>query len=113
MTDKKNPSYRRGEAYAANMGQLARAIWYPAVRDKLSGTQRVIVEEAARHVTPREVQLLEMYYSQGKKYHQISAELSITVSTISRTILRGEQKINRVVDFANALMEQTRGGYQV
>lgn len=113
MTDKKNPSYRRGEAYAANMGQLARAIWYPVVRDKLSGTQRVIVEEAARHVTTREVQCLELYYSQGKKYRQISAELNINESTISRNISRGEQKINRVVDFANALMEQIQGGYQV
>ena len=118
MNHKKNePYYRRGKAYAANMARLASAIWYPAVRDKLPGTERVTVDELVRHVTLREAQCLELYYSQGKNFRQIGEALNINVSTISRNIQRGEQKINRVVDFANALLEQTRAeiysGYQV
>ena len=48
----------------------------------------------------------ELYYVQGFNYRQISSQLHINVSTISRNIQRGERKLNRILDLARAILGQ-------
>jgi DNA-directed RNA polymerase specialized sigma24 family protein len=61
-------------------------------------------------VTYREAECLELYFVQGYTYEQISQSLHINVSTICRNIQRGEQKMNRVLNFARELMGGTLHG---
>ena len=52
----------------------------------------------------REAECLELYFVQGYNYEQISQTLHINVSTICRNIHRGEEKMNRVLNFARELL---------
>lgn len=57
-----------------------------------------------KQVTYREAESLELYFVQGYNYKQISQALHIDASTICRNIRRGEEKMNRVLNFARELM---------
>ena len=66
--------------------------------------QRVIIRAMRLDVTQREAECLELYFVQGYNYEQISQTLHINVSTICRNIHRGEEKMNRVLNFARELL---------
>ena len=96
--------YRRSAAYVTEL-----ADYIPALADAqkdfmLSRVQRTIIREMRQEVTQREAECLELYFVQGYTYEQISQSLHINVSTICRNIQRGEQKMNRVLEFARALL---------
>lgn len=87
-------NYRRGTAYARSISVYIRAILDPEREFMLSRLQRALVRAMREDVTAREAQCLELYYVQQFNYRQISAQLHINVSTISRNIQRGEHKLN-------------------
>ena len=96
--------YRRSAAYVTEL-----ADYIPALADAqkdfmLSRVQRIIIRAMRQEVTQREAECLELYFVQGYTYEQISQSLHINVSTICRNIQRGEQKMNRVLEFARALL---------
>lgn len=99
-------NYRRGAAYARSVAIYIRAILDPEREFMLSRLQRALVRAMREDVTAREAQCLELYYVQQMNYRQISGQLRINVSTISRNIQRGEQKLNRVLDLARAILGQ-------
>lgn len=107
MNKNQRHKYRRGYDYAKAMQPIVKAIRDSEFRKTLVGSERVIVEEAMQKVTDREAECLDLYYAQGLNYERISDRLHINVSTISRNISRGAAKIDAVVSFAKALMEQT------
>lgn len=96
--------YRRSAAYVKELGDYIPAL-ADAKRDfMLSRVQKVIVRAMRQEVTQREAESLELYFVQGYNYKQISQALHINISTICRNIHRGEQKMNRVLNFARELM---------
>ena len=109
MTEKKyvpKTIYRRGEAYAHTISENIRAILDPERELMMTRLRRALVCAMREMITAREAQCLELYYVQGFNYRQISSQLHINVSTISRNIQRGERKLNRILDLARAILGQ-------
>lgn len=96
--------YRRSAAYVKELGDYIPALADAQKDFMLSRVQRVIVRAMRQEVTQREAESLELYFVQGYNYKQISQALHINISTICRNIHRGEQKMNRVLNFARELM---------
>ena len=96
--------YRRSAAYVKELGDYIPALADAKKDFMLSRVQRVIVRAMRQEVTQREAESLELYFVQGYNYKQISQALHINASTICRRIRCGEQKMNRVLNFARELM---------
>lgn len=96
--------YRRSAAYVTELGDYIPALADAQKDFMLSRVQRTIIRVMRQEVTQREAECLELYFVQGYTYEQISQSLHINVSTICRNIQRGEQKMNRVLEFARALL---------
>lgn len=110
MTEKKyvpKTIYRRGEAYAHTISEYIRAILDPEREFMMTRLRRALVCAMREMITAREAQCLELYYVQGFNYRQISSQLHINVSTISRNIQRGERKLNRILDLARPSWART------
>ena len=74
-----------------------------ALRQKLA---RALREE----VTPRQRQVLGLYYHAGLNETQIGARLGVCRSTVSRTLRRGEDRLRRCLRYSSpALLEAARG----
>ena len=98
--------YRRGLTFAREMAVFSAAILDPEREFLLSRVHRVLVHAMREVVTRREAECMELYYVQALNYRQISARLRINVSTISRNIQRGEQKVVRLLTLARAILGQ-------
>ena len=96
--------YRRSAAYVKELGDYIPALADAQKDFMLSRVQKVVVNEMRKQVTYREAESLELYFVRGYNYKQISQALHANVSTICRNIQRGEQKMNRVLEFARELM---------
>ena len=96
--------YRRSAAYVTELVDYIPALADAQKDFMLSRVQRTIIRAMRQEVTQREAECLELYFVQGYTYEQISQSLHINVSTICRNIQRGEQKMNRVLEFARALL---------
>ena len=96
--------YRRSAAYVTELGDYIPALADAQKDFMLSRVQRTIIRVMRQEATQREAECLELYFVQGYTYEQISQSLHINVSTICRNIQRGEQKMNRVLEFARALL---------
>ena len=106
ITYEPKTNYRRGEDYAKKIGDLVQAILDPEREFLMGRAKRAMIKAMREDITPREAQCMELYYAQGYNYRQISGQLHINVSTISRNIRRGEQKINRILDLSRAILGQ-------
>lgn len=53
-----------------------------------------------RELTPRQKQVLDLYYEQGMTMPQISAQLGINCSTVSRTIRRAKRRLYRSLRYS-------------
>ena len=96
--------YRRSAAYVKELGDYIPALADAKKDFMLSRVQKVIVRAMRQEVTQREAACLELYFVQGYNYKQISQALHANVATICRNVHRGEQKMNRVLNFARDLM---------
>lgn len=96
--------YRRGSTYIQELCVYIQALADPQREFLLHRVQRIMVQAMRREVTLREIEYLELYFVQGYTYGQISRELHVNISTISRTVRRGEKKIDRVLTFAKDLL---------
>ena len=86
--------YRRGRAYAADMAVYAR-LMAEDNREELSLLQRNLARALGEDVTQRQRQVLLLYYAQGLTMQEIAQELGVDRSTVSRTMLRGEERLRR------------------
>ena len=96
--------YRRSTAYVKELVDYIPALADAQKDFMLSRAQKVIIRAMRQEVTQREAECLELYFVQGYNYEQISQALHINVSTICRNIHRGEQKMNRMLNFVRELM---------
>lgn len=59
------------------------------------GMYKVLEEE----LTPKQKQIILMYYFDNKNIIQIASELKVNKSTISRTKKAAEKKLNKIKNF--------------
>ena len=89
-----NTRYRRGGAYAADMAVYARAMAADNSA-QLSRVKRNLVRALREDVTPRQREVLLLYYAEQLNTRQIGEKLGVDKSTVARTIKRGEARLRR------------------
>ena len=50
-------------------------------------------------LTPRQAELLQLYFGEGKTIRQIAREQGVAPSTVSRTILRAQNRLRRCLQY--------------
>ena len=93
-----NTRYRRGRAYAADMAVYTRQMAADNSRE-ISRLKRNLIRALQEDVTPRQRQTLLLYYSEGLNMREIGERLGVDKSTVSRTIKRGEQRLQRCLRY--------------
>lgn len=68
--------------------------------EQLARLRRSLHKAREQELTPRQQELLELYYDQGMNMPQIAAHLGINRSTVSRTIGRAKQRLYRCLRYA-------------
>ena len=89
-----NTRYRRGKLYAADMALYSMQMASDNSKE-ISRLKRALQED----VTERQRQTLLMYYAQGYNMREIGERLGVDRSTISRTIKRGERRLQRCLRY--------------
>ena len=93
-----NTRYRRGRAYAADMAVYTRQMAADNSRE-INRLKRNLIRALQEDVTPRQRQALLLYYSEGLNMREIGERLGVDKSTVSRTIKRGEQRLQRCLRY--------------
>ncbi len=68
--------------------------------ERLERLRRSLRQARERELTPRQRQLLELYYDRGMNIPQIAEELSVNRSTVSRTLRRARDRLYRCLRYA-------------
>ncbi len=66
---------------------------------EISRLKRNLLRALKEDVTPKQRQLLLMYYGQGLNMREIGEQLGVDKSTVSRTIKRGEKRLLRCLRY--------------
>ena len=66
---------------------------------EVSRLKRNLIRALREDVTPKQRQVLLMYYAQGLNMREIGDRLGIDRSTVSRTLKRGEQRLLRCLRY--------------
>lgn len=94
--------YRRGSLYAADMAVYSRAISEENTNsDDIAKLKRNLVKALKSDVTPRQREMLLLYYGQGLNMRQIGELLGVDKSTVSRTVKRGERRLKRCLRYTS------------
>lgn len=96
-----NTRYKRGKIYAADMAVYARQI-APDNTAEISRLKRNLVHCIQEEVTQRQRTALSLYYVQGLNMREIAQRMGVDPSTVSRTIKRGEQRLQRCLRYGAA-----------
>ena len=68
--------------------------------ERLERLRRHLRQARERELTPRQRQMLELYYDQGMTIPQIAGELGLNRSTVSRTLRRARDRLYRFLRYA-------------
>ena len=91
--------YRRGRGFAADMAVYNRQM-APDNDQELSLLKRNLIR------APRQRETMLLYYGQGLNMREIGLKLGVDKSTVSRTIKRGERRLQRCLRYgAKGLLE--------
>ena len=93
-----NTRYRRGKLYAADMAVYTRQMAADNSAE-LSRLKRNLIRALKEDVTPRQREVLTLYYGQGLNRREIGQKLGVDKSTVSRTIKRGERRLQRCLRY--------------
>lgn len=66
---------------------------------ELSLLKRNLIRALQEDVTPRQRDVLLLYYAKGLNMREIGQKLGVDKSTVSRTIKRGEQRLERCLRY--------------
>ena len=92
--------YRRGKNYAADMAVYSRQMSETNTNSsEISRLKRNLIRALREDVTDRQRQALLLYYAEGLNMREIGERLGVDKSTISRTIKRGEQRLQRCLRY--------------
>ena len=90
--------YRRGGPYAADMAVYARQMSADN-SGEISRLKRNLIRALREDVTPKQRQVLLLYYAEGLNMREIGERLGVDKSTVSRTIRRGELRLQRCLRY--------------
>lgn len=90
--------YRRGKAYAADMAVYARQMSSDNSQE-ISRLKRNLIRALREDVTAKQRQMLLLYYGEGLNMREIGEKLGVDKSTVSRTIKRGERRLQRCLRY--------------
>ena len=93
-----NTRYRRGRLYAADMAMYSRQIAADNSRE-VSRLKRNLIRCLREDVTAKQREAMLLYYAEGKNMREIGERLGVDKSTISRTIKRGERRLQRCLRY--------------
>lgn len=68
--------------------------------ERLERLRRNLRRAREQELTPRQRQLLELYYDRGMTIPQIAEELGLNRSTVSRTLRRARDRLYRCLRYA-------------
>lgn len=68
--------------------------------ETLSRLHRNLRLARVNELTPRQAEVLELYYEEGKSIRQIARELGVFPSTVSRTIARAQKRLQHCLQYA-------------
>lgn len=69
-------------------------------RQRLERLTHYLPVAVTEELTPRQRQLLYMFYYDGKTVTEISRELAVNKSTVSRTLRRAQDRLRKFLRFA-------------
>ncbi len=90
--------YRRGKAYAADMAVYARQMSSDNSQE-IDRLKRNLIRALREDVTAKQRQMLLLYYGDGLNMREIGEKLGVDKSTVSRTIKRGERRLQRCLRY--------------
>ena len=90
--------YRKGGASAADMAVYAQAMASDNSA-QMSRVKRNLLRALREDVTPRQREMLLLYYGEQLNMRQIGTRLGVDKSTVSRTIKRGERRLQRCLRY--------------
>ena len=93
-----NTRYRKGKLYAADMAMYTRQIEADNSHE-VSRLKRNLIRALREDVTPRQRLALLLYYAEGMNMREIGERLGVDKSTVSRTIKRGERRLQRCLRY--------------
>lgn len=98
--------YRRGKIFAADMAVYSRQMAEDNSK-QMTRLKRNLTHALHEDITPRQREVLALYYARGLNMREIGEMLGVDKSTVSRTIKRGEAKLKRCLRYgaANLLAE--------
>ena len=89
------------------------ARWAALLAEDNSKTLRALRSSLARalaeEVTPRQRQVLALYYQGGLSLDEIGQRLDIHRSTVSRTLKRGEDRLRRCLRYGSPALLESDG----
>lgn len=68
--------------------------------EQLDRLRRNLRKAREQELTPRQRQMLELYFDQGMNIPQIAGELGVHRSTVSRTLRRAKNRLYRCLRYA-------------
>ena len=94
-----NTRYRRGKLYAADM----------AVYSRQMSADNSLIRALREDVTEKQRTALLLYYAEGYNMREIGEQMGVDKSTVSRTIKRGERRLQRCLRYGAAhLLDELR-----
>lgn len=94
--------YKRSDPRSVDMIHYMRCVSEQNTNAReLAHLKRNLALAMAREVTPRQREMLELYYGKGLNMTQIGRLLGVDKSTVSRTVHRGENRLRRCLRYSN------------
>lgn len=87
MQEKKLNMFAKQEEY------MALRQYVKIVESGRQGTTEAVRQALERELTPRQRQLVHMYYIEQMQMQDIADEIGLHISTVSRTIKRGRERL--------------------
>ena len=92
--------YRRGGIYAADMARYARMISEENTNtEELDRVKIALWRALHEDITEKQRRYLLLYYAEGMKMSEIGEQMGVDKSTVSRTIKRGERRLQRCLRY--------------
>ncbi len=102
--------YARGGRYAADMAVYSRALQEENTNDEtIRGLKRNLTLALRQDITPRQREVMFLYYGQRLNTREIGEILGVDRSTVSRTLKRGEATLRRCLRYGAAELLDAAG----
>jgi len=92
--------FRRGGQYPSAVEDFT--VELLAEQEQATPLRRQLYTAIQEELTPRQLEMIWLYYGKGITMEEVSRQLGVNKSTVSRTIRRGEAKLSRCLKYGSA-----------